>query len=168
MSNVLIGIIGVILFIGLALAGALFLGPRFQEANNSSKAAAVMQANQQVANAHDLYRLTQGDGLLVQDMDKLVTTGFLKSLPRIPNAEMGLLDATGCSGCGTQTMAGVGFYYGDTPEGRRICEAVSRQNGDVPPNQTFAPVSLAMVRTNFPKGQGCSLVGGGYYIFKLF
>ncbi len=168
MSNVLIGIIGVILFIGLALAGALFLGPRFQEASNSSKAAAVMQANQQVANAFDLYRLNQGQGLLVQDRDKLVTNGFLKSLPTIPNAEMGVLDATGCSGCGTESMAGVAFYYGDTPEGRRVCEAVSRQNGDVLPNQTFTPLSLSMVRANFPKGQGCSLVGGGYYIFKLF
>ena len=42
MSNVLIGIIGVILFIGLALAGALFLGPRFQAATISSKASATV------------------------------------------------------------------------------------------------------------------------------
>jgi len=42
MSNVLIGIIGVILFIGLALAGALFLGPRFQESTNNSRGSAVI------------------------------------------------------------------------------------------------------------------------------
>lgn len=57
MSNVLIGIIGVILFIGLALAGALFLGPRFQDSTNNSKAAAVVQTMTQLANASNMYRI---------------------------------------------------------------------------------------------------------------
>ena len=54
MSNVLIGIIGVILFIGLALAGALFLGPRFQQSTNNSKASASVQAVSQVGNAANM------------------------------------------------------------------------------------------------------------------
>ena len=44
MSNVLIGIIGVILLIGLVLAGALFLGARFQAAADNSRASASVQA----------------------------------------------------------------------------------------------------------------------------
>ena len=60
MSNVLIGIIGVILFIGLALAGALFLGPRFQESTNNSRASAAVQAVAQVASAANMYRVQEG------------------------------------------------------------------------------------------------------------
>ena len=64
MSSVLIGIIGVILFIGLALAGALFLGPRFQESSNTSKAAAATQAVQLVANAISLRNADSGQQML--------------------------------------------------------------------------------------------------------
>jgi type II secretory pathway pseudopilin PulG len=86
MSNVLIGIIGVILFIGLALAGALFLGPRFQEATNNSKASANVQAMQQVIAAANMYELTNGKADLPLDVtidanSALVTGGFLKSVP---------------------------------------------------------------------------------------
>ncbi len=168
MSNVLIGIIGVILFIGLALAGALFLGPRFQEATNSSKAAAVIQAAHQVSNAANMYRLNQGETLYSNHLGSLVSGGYLKSLPSIPNASISTIDADGCSGCANMQATGVAFFYGDTPEGRRICEAVSRQNGETAAGEVFSPKSKTMNVANYPKGQGCSLVGGGYYVFLLF
>ena len=79
MSNVLIGIIGVILFIGLALAGALFLGPRFQEATLNSKASAQVQAMHQIANAANMYRVNEGSA--VNDVGTLVSTKYLKSTP---------------------------------------------------------------------------------------
>ena len=60
MSNVLIGIIGVILFIGLALAGALILGDDFRTANNSSKASEMISQLQQVASAANMYQLKTG------------------------------------------------------------------------------------------------------------
>src|SRR3546814_10920461 len=60
MSNVLIGIIGVILFIGLALAGALFLGPRFQESTNNSRASASVQAVSQIASAANMFEVQEG------------------------------------------------------------------------------------------------------------
>src|SRR3546814_19495658 len=60
MSNVLIGIIGVILFIGLALAGALFLGPRFQESTNNSRASASVQAVSQIASAATMFEVQEG------------------------------------------------------------------------------------------------------------
>ena len=60
MSNVLIGIIGVILFIGLALAGALFLGPRFQESTQYSQAASVMSSLRQASDAAELRMLDLG------------------------------------------------------------------------------------------------------------
>ncbi len=84
MSNVLIGIIGVILFIGLALAGALFLGPRFQESTQNSKASAAVQAVSQVANAANMYRLQEGRTLLTGNLDLLTNGGYLKSAPANP------------------------------------------------------------------------------------
>lgn len=86
MSNVLIGIIGVILFIGLALAGALFLGPRFQQSVAQSKASAVAQQITQVAHAISLRGLTTGT--LQPSQDETVTAavadGYLKAAPTNP------------------------------------------------------------------------------------
>jgi hypothetical protein len=62
MSNVLIGIIGVILFIGLALAGALILGDDFKSASSSSQAAALMAQLKQAADAAEMRRLKLGVG----------------------------------------------------------------------------------------------------------
>jgi len=88
MSNVLIGIIGVILFIGLALAGALFLGPRFQESSNSSKAAAAAQAVTQVAHAIVLRNVQTGSPMLATNdaanLQALVTDRYLKAVPVDP------------------------------------------------------------------------------------
>lgn len=82
MSNVLIGIIGVILFIGLALAGALFLGPRFQDSSNTSKAAAVVQNMMQVNSASAMFTANEGfephAGFLEQE---LVGKSYLKIRP---------------------------------------------------------------------------------------
>ena len=60
MSNVLIGIIGVILFIGLALAGALILGDDFRTAGASSKAATIVQGLQQTAIAYNMNTIRTG------------------------------------------------------------------------------------------------------------
>jgi hypothetical protein len=97
MSNVLIGIIGVILFIGLALAGALFLGPRFQEATNNSKASYVSTAIAQSKNAIDMYRVNEGTPLKVGAFTALLDGGYMKSRPsnvyvRGPGGETGPVD----------------------------------------------------------------------------
>lgn len=88
MSNVLIGIIGVILFIGLALAGALFLGPRFQESSNSARASAATQAVVQVANAITLRNVETGSPMMAisdaGNLQSLITDRYLKSTPVNP------------------------------------------------------------------------------------
>ncbi len=85
MSNVLIGIIGVILFIGLALAGALFLGPRFQESTNNSRASAAVQAVSQVSSAINMYNVQEGRTYGTDTTGEgLVTDGYLKSVPSNP------------------------------------------------------------------------------------
>ncbi len=127
MSNVLIGIIGVILFIGLALAGALFLGPRFQEAQNSSKASAAVQNLSQVASAVQLWQLDKGQKFPSGTAETLVTSGFLKSVPTNSIPSGGFFD----------TRSKEGTYVGDayvviaglTPNEQtlKICAEINRQ-----------------------------------------
>ena len=85
MSNVLIGIIGVILFIGLALAGALFLGPRFQEATSNSQAAAMMTQLKQVSDAVDMWKLKTGQASFSNQDTTFLVPRFLKSVATNPS-----------------------------------------------------------------------------------
>jgi hypothetical protein len=127
MSNVLIGIIGVILFIGLALAGALFLGPRFQESRNNSIASAQVAGMKQVADAISLYRLSEGRDDLPRNSGTIIATlknaGYLKSP---------VIDVTGRN---------TEIWYSPTDHARTmhvmlgaqeasICDAVNRQAGN--------------------------------------
>ena len=123
MSNVLIGIIGVILFIGLALAGALFLGPRFQESTNNSRASAAVQAVAQVASAANMYRVQEGRGSL--DVSELITDGYLKSAPANPTS--GGLPAVMTGDRDTITGRYVVMELGDN--GAAICDAINKQSG---------------------------------------
>ena len=82
MSNVLVGIIGVILFIGLALAGALILGSDFTTATSASKAAAISQQLTQIAAAINMYQLKTGRTMIASDDNvTLLQPRFLKSYP---------------------------------------------------------------------------------------
>jgi len=129
MSNVLIGIIGVILFIGLALAGTLFLGPRFQESTNNSKASAQIQAMQQIVNAIDMYRVQeQGavpDGIGIGDTGsrQLVEGGYLKSVPK---------DASGRGATFVPITTGQYRVLLIGLQSKAVCQAVLRQVGGNP------------------------------------
>ena len=87
MSNVLIGIIGVILFIGLALAGALFLGPRFQQTSADAKAAAVMTSIKQVADATEMWKVQEGRTYAPSTDSSFLSPGYLKA--RVSNPAPG-------------------------------------------------------------------------------
>lgn len=84
MSNVLIGIIGIILFIGLALAGALFLGPRFQEAAANSDAAAATSTIQQIQSAYALRSVETGVDRYVMGVVDNIDPDYMKSQPINP------------------------------------------------------------------------------------
>lgn len=85
MVNVLIGIIGVILFIGLALAGAAFLGPKFTEAMVKSKAMAVSQLASQVTMALVMHRGDEQVPIVARtNLSTLVPKGYLKDVPMNP------------------------------------------------------------------------------------
>lgn len=120
MSNVLIGIIGVILFIGLALAGALFLGPQFQESTNNSRASASVQAVSQISSAANMYTVQEGRSDYT--LANLVSGGYLKSIPANPtSSEAGFeptLDATN---------AAITMNLGNNAE--KVCVAIAKQTG---------------------------------------
>lgn len=80
MSNVLIGIIGVILFIGLALAGALILGDDFKSASSSSQAAAVVSQLQQTQSAIEMWRLKTGQRQIMTQDTSFLVPRFLKTV----------------------------------------------------------------------------------------
>lgn len=92
MSNVLIGIIGVILFIGLALAGALFLGARFQDTKSTSTAAAAVQAVTQITNAIGYFNAdTASRAQAGIDPASLVAGRYLKAVPTNPGGPDAIL-----------------------------------------------------------------------------
>jgi hypothetical protein len=147
-SNVLIGIIGVILFIGLALAGALFLGERFSEASINSDAAIVSNNLKQMADAARMMATQEGRTMMEHDHTLLVGGGYLKALPKNhlypssnqeqhtyqlsyngenPNAPRGL-----------EAHYVVLFLYDGTLAGdakmTKICEAIARQSGQSAPS----------------------------------
>ena len=60
MSNVIIGIIGVILFIGLAIAGAVYLGPKFADSRIDAEAAGYLNQSSQISKAVEDYSSDRG------------------------------------------------------------------------------------------------------------
>lgn len=150
MSNVLIGIIGVILFIGLALAGALFLGPRFQEATVNSKASAQMAGLKQIADAVNMYRVQEGKDDLPQNSGTVQTALVSAKYLKAP-----FVDASG---------KGVEIWYSPTSGTSRhillgqqdanLCTAVNRQYG-----VTTTPTGTDL--TSISGTAGCIDLGGG-------
>jgi hypothetical protein len=141
MSNVLIGIIGVILFIGLALAGALFLGPRFQEATVNSKASAEISQVHQYAAAISMFELQEGEKYDDSKSDRLIPA-YLKTLPR---------NTGGTNYAGYFVLNGVPVTFMNLSYNgldKAICEAIQRQltgTGTVP----------IMVGSTLPGKGGC-------------
>ena len=164
MSNVLIGIIGVILFIGLALAGALFLGPRFQESVIASRASAWTQGQAQIAQAVNMKRVVEGlpvqaDATTMEQMKALlVDTGYMKSIPVNPvgvERYYVLRGPTGGFG-GQATYVMNGFFLGSKDD-ERLCVEIARRAGILTPADGSVPVLTA------PVGQfGCFRNESGY------
>lgn len=178
MSNVLIGIIGVILFIGLALAGALILGDDFRSSKASSGAAAVMGQLQQVAAGVNMYQLKTGRTMMANDyltnVDALVPR-FLKVAPRNPIANQPYFTVDN-EGFGRavrvhhlQTRLGLPASV----EAKAVCREIEQQNGAADPDAAIAAVTTTpgwATRVS-GKGVGCFLYTAGsdpgFYAFLV-
>ncbi len=173
MSNVLIGIIGVILFIGLALAGAMFLGPRFQQTTSDSKASAMVQQASQVARANQLYRVDNGTYSPAGASTPLVSAGYLKVLPVNPmNPTWGYnsLDADG-DYVGNPAYIIAGIDVDGTQVGRDVCNSMGRQSGQALDAQGNVSVVTSLSQLKADSGclyitQTVGKIGPGRYAFS--
>jgi type II secretory pathway pseudopilin PulG len=170
MSNVLIGIIGVILFIGLALAGALFLGPRFQESTNNSKASASVQAISQISNAIELYRTQEGSAYPAENITSTsaLVPGYLKAIPTNPmtgsTSYLGL-DVGGAQRAGFP-IAIVTMVIGFDAKAKAVCEAVQRQSGQLASSAAFDASAKAFSTSGLATNSGCHSNGSNYLVFQ--
>lgn len=166
MSNVLIGIIGVILFIGLALAGALFLGPRFQEATSASKASSTIQAVQQTTNALRMFELQEGRNLsaanYITNMQTLITAGYLTAAPA-NGVNAGGIITVNAQGGGSGTTDHVYTSLGDGTTARSVCAAIERQATGTEPS--LAPIANWGGYVASHRRVGCFLQDGTYYAY---
>lgn len=157
MSNVLIGIIGVILFIGLALAGALFLGPRFQESQLRSEASATTSSIAQVVAAANLYRLNEGRPMIanVDGLSSLASSGYLKTAASGITA----LDHAGNPSATNPVMTITKRLGAATDErSRKLCEVIDREAGRTKPDAEFNTAARSF-QTESPTGTPSQIVG---------
>ena len=143
MSNVLIGIIGIILFIGLALAGALYLGEQFSASSASSRAAAIASTLQQTAYAANMYELETGRTVVTRSDTRngqFLVPEFLKQQPLNPHTG-GPVTITDSEGRSSNGNRGVIMYatVGDRTDdfARDICRNIEKNAGAPNPEESM-------------------------------
>lgn len=178
MSNVLIGIIGVILFIGLALAGALILGDDFRSSRSSTIAATIATQMQQISSAIAMRNLKTGTTISAVNYETNVaslTPRFLKTAPVVP-----------ISGAVYRTVDRDGFGRdmpihhlqarigpaGD-PVAKAVCREIEAQSGAADPDAAIAAVTTQTAWTTRVNGAGkvvgCFLyTANGYNDYNAF
>ena len=148
MSNVLIGIIGVILFIGLALASASILGEDFMTASATSRAAAVSSQMQQLSSGINTlsYRRSItlpaniGEGFAQQ----LVNYGAIKSIPRNPVNNNAYFPVDRNAGTSGGPIGAIYTIIGTDSYARDVCFAIEEQSGNPNPEAAIStPVAFA-------------------------
>jgi hypothetical protein len=173
MSNLLIGIIGVILFIGLALAGALFLGPRFQESTSNAEAAASIATMQQVMGAVEMMKAENGPSIVRNGVMVGLQPGYLKENVvnpsragrRNPNSYLHSIhfNNDALNDAGDEGGTGVARYammsIGSDSAARASCVAIARQ---------FGATELGVINADnrYPEETiGCRDGSGQYIVF---
>lgn len=135
MSNVLLGIIGVIFFIGLALAGASYAGSLVLDGTSQANAARVTTAAQQTAMAAKLYRIRTRNYApnSLTSVDTLIAGRALKSRPANPfvaaNYPIIVGSAGGLSPTDTSPANYVLIFLGQSEQARDACIEIELQSG---------------------------------------
>lgn len=170
MSNVLIGIIGVILFIGLALAGALILGDDFKSSKNDSKAAQTMQALSQIAAAVNMSNLKTGSLMRANEggigPTHPLIPRFLKTQavhPLDTSRLYGLVEASG--GANNDIATTVSVVLGTDATAKSVCESIQRQSGQIAGDAAFDGTIRNLVLTALPGNSGCFFNSINYTAF---
>lgn len=171
MSQMFIGIIGIVVVIGLAIAGAVYFGDQFQQSKTKSRAAAAVAGTSQVAHAARLAYATDGVALSVATnvTAQLVTPGYLKSIPSNPvvaaNAPR-LVTSAGVVASGVAQVATLDL--GAAAD--KVCTQIGIQTG-----QLVSSATTAALAATFPSnvsgcikadtGAGAGLTVGNFYAY---
>ena len=148
MANVLIGIVGVVLFIGLALVGAFYFGPSTTTSIDESRAQGTAKSLTTVASAVSI-RDRELETTTPSGVDSsILVPDYLGSAERNPvnGEQIRLADADG-AGSGAATFA-ITRMPADRP---RMCEFLSRTGG--------GPVPVATLTGSPPQRLGCVRLG---------
>jgi hypothetical protein len=165
-SNVIIGIIGVILFIGLALAGASYVGQLVTDGTTQRDATIAMTSLQQTATAVRLYAIRNHRWLQngMNAVDVMVNNGVLATRPNNPITRSNfpiVVDVNG--GLTSDRPAYVIMYLGQDESARDACIEIEMQHGNVDrTDPTVMQQTIPFVnRANKQKG-GCARMPGAF------
>ena len=161
MSNVLLGLIGVVLFIGLALAGASFLGKEFDNMTAASQAAAISSNLQQTAHAATMYQTKRGVKFMGNHGPTAVQTLLdAKTLKEMPqnivnpgNPPIGA-DING----GHDASLPMRLFYidlGYSDQAREVCRRIERTSGGADADLVVENLTAFRPRSNSQQRQGC-------------
>jgi hypothetical protein len=178
MSNVLIGIIGVILFIGLAIAGTTILGSDFMTASSSVKATAVSAHLQQFAQGTQVLKVRRGvfiPGSIGASLGSyLISNKALEEIPVNPmvtgNPYIGA-DATGSGGSSSE----IRIVYTDIGaaadrKAHDVCYAIEEQAGNTNPATVVDSPTGFPARAAATQRLGCMLDAdyNNHYVAYIF
>ena len=155
MSNVLIGIVGVILFIGLALAGATFFGPITSDSISQAKAGTVIQALSNTVGAVATRNRELETTTAANAATDFLVPDYLDEASRNPvGGTVMLTSAAGSNSSGSARYAVTSLGTGSQPAS--ICRFVNAAagNGDAPGN-------VASLISDRPSGCGTGANGIG-------
>jgi len=172
-----IGIIGIVVVIGLAIAGAVYFGDQFQQSRTKSRAAAAVAATSQVAHAATLAYTTDGVQLnAAADVTaQLVTPGYLSSIPTnpvVPANAPRLMTAAGAVASGAAQVAVMDLGAGAAGSATDLaCAQIANQTGQSPDATTsptatnFATLSSVSGCFRANTGSGAGLTVGNHYAY---
>lgn len=180
LSNLLIGIIGVALFIGIAMGAAIFMGPKFDDAQTNAQASDVVQAVAAVAGAVSSYRLATGYGVgpALSSPQALVDGGYLRSVPlnsALPGRPPQIVDAAGsdASGGGSPATFSPRYVVMSLGGAQDLCTIVERKVGGIAGDASVSAQARPM--SNAPNRQaGCfrtssasgGIAAGDYVVYS--
>ena len=159
MSNVIIGIIGVILFIGLALAGASFLGSTLTDGRTQSDVAQLMTSGQQMVVATRMYRVKTGSQLpnTLDNANTLISAQILKAVPGNPIVPTNTPFTVDQDGSLTSQRPGyVLMYLGQSERAYNACIEIEIQAGSTDRlNKTTMQTTIAFLTRATKSKIGC-------------
>lgn len=168
---------------GIAIAGAIFLGPKFEDAQSQSLGSSSVQAVTAVASAVNSYRMATGYayGSGLESADSLVTGGYLRAVPAnpvLPGRPPQIIGANGSDYIASTSADRMSwspkYVYMSVGTDRNVCTQVMRMLGHYTGGQEIDPnTQLLPANGGDGKPAGCfrtaagstQIAAGDYVVF---